>query len=404
MAIGGNRQVVCPPFFGTRLFSIIFFLMVIGLSVPAGEADEFTRAAEAARESLVLVRARIPGQGPGKDAQWVSNTGFVVSERGHILTSLYAVSGATRIHVRALSGQEKEANLLSMHQPSGLALLAAECDRPPLELVSAPMKPGQWALMASMRGLALEQSTALSFQPVVISSVHGNLRCNGRSLSDMITFNASCNGGAATASILTAEGKVGAVLFNTVRSRSGLSCCYGLPARKLRPIISDLIQGKSTRSGWLGLAVLYDPEEKGLEVKGVLDGSPAHESGIYPGDLLLAIDGKPITSAKVFSRFVLNVEPGRKVRIQLVRGEVRKTLTVTVGSRPVIISRGQSLKSNCGTESRAFRSAQGDRATMQYLRRSNRELRDILKGVKRDLRSMKKCLEEQEERPGNPGD
>jgi S1-C subfamily serine protease len=293
------------------------------------------------------------------------------------------------VQVRRLSGEITQATPLSLHQPSGLAVLKTELDIPPLKMSSSVPQVGGWTVLAATRSTSEGQAT-LSLQPTVLSSVSASVRCHGLVHRDLITFEAPCSSGSACAPLLDTEGRAVGVLLNTMQTHAGLPCAYALPVGKLQPIVRDLLNGKSTRSGWLGLAVLHTPAEEGLEVQAVLSGSPGHKSGLRPGDTLLAIDGKSITSADVFSSRVVKAVPGSEVKVRLLREDQLRTIRATVGRRPVIISRQVRRGKACAGGGAADLTGREAARQLRELRQANQQLRRMLEGLSREVKALKK--------------
>lgn len=389
MVIGGNRQSVSP--FVGHLSLLLGVICAISASVAAQRSapTDFIRAGKAARRALVLVRARIPANARQNGDSWVSNTGIIVSEKGHVLTSLFAVGGAERVQVRSLSGQTVEASPLSLHQPSGLALLKTGLETPPLEMTSSGPRVGRWTVLAATRSTP-GGNAALSLQPVVLSSVSASVRCHGLVHRDLVTFEAPCSSGSACAPLLDTGGRAVGILLNTMRTPAGLPCAYALPVRKLQPIVSDLLEGESTRSGWLGLAVMHTPAKEGLEIQAVLAGSPGHKSGLRPGDTLLAINGRSITSAEVFSSRVVKAAPGSEVKLRLLREDQFRTVRATVGRRPVIISRQMARGKACAGGGPADLTGPDAARQLRELRQANQQLRRMIEGLSREVQALKK--------------
>jgi serine protease Do len=74
------------------------------------------------------------------------------------------------------------------------------------------------------------------------------------------------------------------------------------------------------------------PEERGVEVGSVEEGSPAGKAGIKNGDVLLTYNGENVLGVQQFIRLVQETPQGRKVKIQLWRDAKTQTLTVTTGA------------------------------------------------------------------------
>ena len=81
------------------------------------------------------------------------------------------------------------------------------------------------------------------------------------------------------------------------------------------------LRSDEARKGWLG---------RGVVVQRVNAGSPAARAKLEAGDVVIEIDGVPVTNAKHFSRLVRHTPPGRAVPVEIVRQGLRSTLTLTL--------------------------------------------------------------------------
>jgi serine protease Do len=95
-------------------------------------------------------------------------------------------------------------------------------------------------------------------------------------------------------------------------------------------VLPGLIQGKSIRSAAIvGLGVVFDPPlDLPLRVRTVEQGTGAEAAGIKPGDLLIAIDGKEISSLAIIARTVLRHREGDHVTLVVRRAGTELTVEV----------------------------------------------------------------------------
>jgi S1-C subfamily serine protease len=70
-------------------------------------------------------------------------------------------------------------------------------------------------------------------------------------------------------------------------------------------------------------------------VNNVVDGTPAAQAGIEPGDVIQTINGKPVNSAADFRSTVSALKPGSQVTIRLWSQGVKKNVQATLGEQPV---------------------------------------------------------------------
>ena len=103
--------------------------------------------------------------------------------------------------------------------------------------------------------------------------------------------------------------------------------------------LSPLAGGMSARAHDIGLEgaapspMLPQEEEKGLVILSVVKGSPAAEAGIERGDILLAVDGKPVKSLHALAKMLFCHEPGDAVNLLIRHGDEERTVKVVLGER-----------------------------------------------------------------------
>ena len=117
-----------------------------------------------------------------------------------------------------------------------------------------------------------------------------------------------------------------------------------VPVNIAKQIIPQLRQGRVAR-GYLGVTVgdltgdlaqaFRVPETtKGAVVQNVVPNAPAAKAGLQAGDIVVAVNGKPIQSSGELTRAVAANQPGTKVTLNLLRNGQKKDVQVTVGKRP----------------------------------------------------------------------
>jgi serine protease Do len=97
-------------------------------------------------------------------------------------------------------------------------------------------------------------------------------------------------------------------------------------------------------AGFLGVRLLdIEPDrakglklnqERAVEIKAVMEGSPADKAGIQPGDVVLSYNGDGILSAQQLSRLVQETPPGRTVKVQYWRNGKTQMAAVVIGTAP----------------------------------------------------------------------
>jgi S1-C subfamily serine protease len=157
-------------------------------------------------------------------------------------------------------------------------------------------------------------------------SIPARGRTTARLIEDVIQTDASLNPGSSGGALADADGRV--VGINTAVAGIGLGLAVPMNATTNRIIFSLLHDGR-VRRAYLGLVTSPAPltpawssrsgQRTALQVADVVEGSPAAASGLHRGDLVLAVDGRPLGDAGSLQRLLLDDAIGSRVEITVLR-------------------------------------------------------------------------------------
>jgi serine protease Do len=132
--------------------------------------------------------------------------------------------------------------------------------------------------------------------------------------------------------------------INTAIVASGQGIGFAIPVDMANTVIAQLKEKGEVTRGWLGvgiqdltpeLAEYYGLEDqKGILVTQVFEGDPAEKAGVEPNDIIIAVDGQNIGSARELSSLVANTAVGGKTKITLLRNGEKKVVTATLANQP----------------------------------------------------------------------
>ena len=323
---------------------------------PPGGGEPFLRpsfiadAAERVAPSVVNVQLAQEGRGLGRLFAGVSGgSGFIIDGGGTVLTNHHVVAGANaggRAHITVTmrDGRQFEAQLQHADPASDLAILKVESDEPlpaaPLG-GSADLRPGSWVL-AIGSPLSLHNSVTAG----IVSSTHRQGSELGvRSRTDYIQTDAAINGGNSGGPLVDLQGRV--VAINTMKAQFADGVGFAIPIDEAKQVVADLQAYGRVRRPWAGLKLLWltpdmarhfrkrDPDgfpaavESGALVAQVARGSPAERAGLEAGDVVTAIEGRPVTKSGDLLQ-ALGPEVGKPVRFEVNRqGRPRQVTVVT---------------------------------------------------------------------------
>jgi Do/DeqQ family serine protease len=269
-------------------------------------------------------------------------SGVVVSSEGYILTNFHVVEAADEIEVASNDGRKFKARVVGTDSESDLAVLRIPAD--------AGLLPITFAAPDSLRvgDVVLAIGNPFGVGQTVTSGIVSAL---GRSHLGINTFenfiqtDAAINPGNSGGALTDSNGNL--VGINTaIYSQNGGSMGIGfaIPVSLARNVMEQIIRTGSVTRGWIGVEVqeitpelaesFRMPSVTGALIAGVVRGSPADKAGIRPGDVLLAIGGKPVKDAENMLELIAALEPGRSARIGLRRDGKEIGVDAVIGKRP----------------------------------------------------------------------
>jgi serine protease Do len=274
---------------------------------------------------------------PKEHVQEGQGSGFVITADGYILTNNHVVSGASEVKVKFDSGEEFPATVIGLDRGSDVALLKIESPRPLpwLKLAASDRaKVGDW-VVAVGNPLGLGHTVTAG-----IISAKGREVPDLDALEEFIQTDASINPGNSGGPLIGLDGAV--VGMNTAIVSGANSVGFAIPADHLALVVPQLRETGTVARGWLGVgtAALNARGLKQFNVDGgalvvrMSEGSPAALAGLAPGDVILNIGGKTITSDKDVYRAIASRNPGDEVLIRYLREGKPKESKVLLVVRP----------------------------------------------------------------------
>jgi serine protease Do len=273
-------------------------------------------------------------------------SGFIVSADGYVVTNNHVIQPDGRAELESVTvtmpdGTEYPAEVVGRDPASDLAVLKITGNgRFPFVQFgdSSQARVGDWVIaIGNPFGLGGTVTSG------IVSAV---LRSTGGGAYDRyIQTDASINRGNSGGPLFDMQGNVIGIA-NAIFSPTGGSVGIGfaIPAEIAQPIVQKLIAGEEIERGYLGVRIQPMNEDlaaalgltgnRGEFVQSVQPGEPAERAGLRAGDVVLRVDGKEVTQDQTLSFIVANIEPGKRINLDVVRDGQRRTIPVTVGRRP----------------------------------------------------------------------
>jgi serine protease Do len=267
-----------------------------------------------------------------------SGTGFLISPDGEILTNQHVVDAAERVTVRLGDGRSFHATIVGADADSDVALLKIDGVK---NLPVAPLgdsskiRVGEW-VCAIGNPLAYEHTVTVG----VVSFLGRKLF--DQSLDNYIQTDAAINVGNSGGPLINARGEV--IGINAAVSEDANNIGFAVPINQAREILDRLRQDGHVDRGYIGVTLrdvdgdlqraLKLGRSEGALIEDVTANSPGERAGLKPYDLIVAVDGSPVTSTEVLIRNVSSRAPGSAVTIGFVRDGAMKTLPLRLAARP----------------------------------------------------------------------
>ena len=254
-------------------------------------------------------------------------SGFVFTPDGLILTNSHVVHGASRIGVSLPDGRRFPAHTIGDDPATDLAVIRIGAP----SLVAAPMGDSQKLRVGQ---LAIAIGNPYGFQYTVtagvISALGRSLRSySGRLIEDVIQTDASLNPGNSGGPLVTSDGQVVGVNTATIMGAQGL--CFAIGINTAKFVAGRLLQEGRIRRSYIGveaqtvplhrrLVRFYDlPQETGVVVVSVTENSPAKKGGFREGDVIVALEDKPVAGVDDLHRLLTDARVGRSSKLTVLR-------------------------------------------------------------------------------------
>jgi len=293
-------------------------------------------------------------------------TGMIMDSKGHILTNNHVVAGATKIQVLLASGEQYPATVVGTDPKTDLAVIqiSAKKSLPQVSFGdSDKVAVGEWVVaIGHPRGL--DQTVTQG----IISAKHRTEIMDPSSYQDFLQTDAAINPGNSGGPLLNLRGEVIGVNAAIVSQSGGYEGIgFAIPSKMALYIAEQLIARGKVERGWLGVSVQdLTPElakslgaegTKGALIAEVVKGGPAEKAGVKKDDIVIAYQGKGITSASTLRNEVAIGPIGQDAKVTVLRKGKTEEITVTIGNlQDAAKLLSASVKERLGAELRAVTS------------------------------------------------
>jgi serine protease Do len=320
-------------------------------------SEELRALSEKVAPSVVqVVASGYTSSGDGKAGLFAreqsTGSGVVISADGLVVTNAHVVEGSSEIYVLVKAASTTKgasivaprsrrlpARLVGLDKQTDVALLEIQGDSPPPLPIgdSQELRQGQ-IVLAFGSPLGLENSMTLG----VVSAVARQLKPEDPMI--YVQTDAAVNPGNSGGPLVDTNGRMvglNALIYSQSGGYEGIG--FAVPSHIVKPVTDQLRKQGRVRRGWIGArAQTVTPtlarglglaQEFGVVLADVVADGPAARAGLKIGDLVLALDDRPMENARQFEVNLYRRSVGDAVSVTTQRGAAKQTVSVPVTER-----------------------------------------------------------------------
>jgi len=279
-----------------------------------------------------------------------SGSGFIIDDQGRILTNNHVVRDAESIKVTLNDGRTFKATTVGTDPATDVAVIKIEGSRLPVLPLgdSDKLRIGDWAIAIGNPLGDLRGSVTVG---IISAQGRSNLNIFGGTpdYQDFIQTDASINFGNSGGPLCNIRGE--AIGINTAINTSGQGIGFAIPINLAKHVAEQLVAHGTVKRAAMGVTLAnMTPEiaegfglgdQQGVIIQSIVDGSPAAKAGLRRNDVIVDMDGTPVTDLSKFRLRIADTPVGTRVKLGLLRDGKRLTADVTLSDRDLTIANNQ---------------------------------------------------------------
>lgn len=277
-------------------------------------------------------------QDPSQDSETVeqgSGSGIIISEDGYIVTNQHVIDGATEVDVILNTGTTYSAQIIGQDEKTDLAVLKITPENETLTVAvlgdSTTVQVGELAVAI---GNPMGMEFAGSVTAGIVSAVNRTMTIDNRTYN-LIQTDAAINSGNSGGALINQYGEVIGINSVKLSSSDVEGMGFAIAISEAKPIINDLMQsGHVTGRPLVGISI--SETRYGLFISGISEGSGAEAAGLQVNDMILEVDGHPVSSTSEINEIRDEKKPGDYLTFKILRDsntmEISVQLTEDTGT------------------------------------------------------------------------
>jgi serine protease DegQ len=270
-------------------------------------------------------------------------SGVIVSEKGYILTNSHVVEAADEIEVALSDTRRARAKVVGTDPDTDLAVIKVDLPKLPTIVFgrNEQTKVGD-IVLAIGNPFGVGQTVTFG-----IISALGRSHLGINTFENFIQTDAAINPGNSGGALVDVGGNligINTAIYSRTPGGASLGIGFAIPANTAKQILEQIVETGSVTRGWIGVGVqdmtkelsesFKLPDIRGALITEVFRNTPADKAGIKLGDILVEVQGKPVTDSASMLMLVSDLAPGTEAAIRVVRNQQPADLKVVIGRRP----------------------------------------------------------------------
>lgn len=265
-------------------------------------------------------------------------SGVIVTTDGYLLTNHHVVQGADTIIVVLHDGRESLATVVGSDPEIDLCVLKIDLENlTPVSFGNVDNARIGDVVLAIGNPYGLGQTVT---QGIISASSRDGLQLT----TNYIQTDAAINPGNSGGALIDAQGKllgINTSIFNTTGSSIGIG--FAIPADTAMKVLEDIKTYGRVLRGALGIVPKSVPQSmakafnlasgEGILITALYNGSPAHQAGLMPGDIIVEMSGHPVTGNSAGLDIIAKSKPGEETTITVYRNGKRISQKITPAIR-----------------------------------------------------------------------
>ena len=279
---------------------------------------------------------------PREDRERSLGSGVIVSPEGYILTNNHVVAGATEILVTTSDKHEYKARIVGTDPRTDIAVLKVDATNLPSATIadSSKVQVGDYAL-AIGDPFGVGETVTMG-----IVSATGRANLGIEDYEDFIQTDAPINPGNSGGALVNDRGELiginTAILSHGSGGNQGVG--FAVPSNLARNVMDQIVRNGKVIRAYMGVSIqevspelakaFGETEPRGALVGDVSSGSPAEKSGLQKGDIIVELNGKPITDSNQLRMSISMMAPDATANLKVLRNGSERDMAVKLGVLP----------------------------------------------------------------------